>query len=354
MKSCRILPLLAIVSLAIAGCASTGAQTVAGLPHTDKAPKDRTKVVAADVVGATNCYTDGQEGNRVQAIYLVASDHTDRYATVSGQIRTWANGMDTALNDSAALDRGTAHFRWACTDGFVDVAHVVVGGAEDNSISEVRTALKARGYNRTDRKYITWADTSDGGYCGISFTVSTADGAPTYGQVNSSCWGFASSVELHELIHGFGAVNAVAPHDNGAWHCTDDYDRMCYNDGNGTPVSIVCSNSANERLLDCNHDDYASWGANAATLSHNVALSTFMVSTFDSSTPTPTPTETPTPTPTITATPTPTPTVTPTPTPSPSPTVKCPPKSNKPACRAAHAEVEGYGKMGTILTAILK
>lgn len=323
----RLSAAVALAALLLTGCASSGAQSVSGLPHADKPPKDKTRVSAAAVAGAANCYEDGQADNRVQAVYLVATDRTDRYATVSGQIRTWANGMDTALNDSAALDGGTAHFRWACTGDAVDVAHVVVGPAEAATIQSIRTALQSRGYNRADRKYIIWADNTV--YCGISFTVSSPNSAPTYGVVSSGCWGYSSSVELHELIHGFGAVNAIAPHDNGGWHCTDDYDRMCYNDGSGAAVTIVCSNSAMERLLDCNHDDYASWGPNAQTLPGNVALSTFMVSTFGGGTPTPTPTPTtPTPTPTATPTPTPTPTVTPTPT----PTKPCG-NSRRPGCR---------------------
>jgi hypothetical protein len=307
---------LALLVLGLAGCASSPAL------HADKPPKDKTKVAASEVVGESQCYGDGQSGNRVQAVYLVASDRTDRYDTVAGQIRTWANGMDAAVNDSAAQQGGSAGIRWACTGGAVDVAKVTAGPTGDDSLSAVRASLQAAGHGRTDRKYLIWNDaTSDanGNNCGVSFVYYSADAAPTYGKTNAGCWGFANSVELHELTHGFGAVNPAAPNANGAWHCTDEYDRMCYNDGSGATLRYVCG-SAQERLLDCNHDDYFDLreGSGVAV---NMAASSFLEVVPGTVDPSPTPTTT-APTPTATTTSSPTPTVT-----------KSCGKSNRPGCR---------------------
>src|SRR5439155_15119837 len=73
------------------------------------------------------------------------------------------------------------------------------------------------------------------------------------------CWGLASrggSVEAHELLHTLGGVEPTAPHATQFGHCTDESDRMCYDDGSlGYVASASCA-PANEALLDCNHDDY--------------------------------------------------------------------------------------------------
>jgi hypothetical protein len=53
-----------------------------------------------------------------------------------------------------------------------------------------------------------------------------------------------------------GAVNSDSPNHTQYGHCTDDYDIMCYQDGPGTTVRIVCPDKAQDNLLDCNHDDY--------------------------------------------------------------------------------------------------
>src|SRR5947207_201286 len=40
------------------------------------------------------CYGDGQNGNRVQAIYAFPADHADRYAQMVPSIRQWAAETD--------------------------------------------------------------------------------------------------------------------------------------------------------------------------------------------------------------------------------------------------------------------
>jgi hypothetical protein len=57
-------------------------------------------------------------------------------------------------------------------------------------------------------------------------------------QVDTPCWQYA---ELHEILHDLGAVQPDAPTPSAAWHCTDEADVMCYDDGSGpTVVTTVC------------------------------------------------------------------------------------------------------------------
>jgi hypothetical protein len=86
-------------------------------------------------------------------------------------------------------------------------------------------------------------------------------------RTDSGCWGLGGTntpVEAHELLHTLGSVQNSAPHSTSRFpqspgaHCTDDRDTMCYADGPGVVIDIVCSDPFHERRLDCGHDDYFS------------------------------------------------------------------------------------------------
>jgi hypothetical protein len=58
-------------------------------------------------------------------------------------------------------------------------------------------------------------------------------------------------------MHNLGGVQLSAPNSSGGWHCTDEYDRMCYSDEPNYPaMNYYCSDSSLNRLFDCNDDDY--------------------------------------------------------------------------------------------------
>jgi hypothetical protein len=147
------------------------------------------------------------------------------------------------------------------------VANVTVSATGDDTFSNTKNELMAQGFNRTDRKYLALVDAYR--YCGISEVYyddkpsadNYSNGHPSVpgelGRVDAGCWGQAASVEAHELIHLLGGVQTSAPHATSKNHCTDEYDRLCYNDGGGGTLSYVCP-SSHEALFDCRHDDYFS------------------------------------------------------------------------------------------------
>ncbi len=212
--------------------------------------------------GQVPCYGDGTSDRRVQAVYAVSSDRTDRFTSVADLIRGYAATADQAFASSAARDGGVRHLRWVTgIDCTLTIAHVVMSPTGDDSISATRAELAALGLNRTDRKYIVWADATT--YCGIAYVAgdsradatNPANNGPTYARIDSGCWGGTASVAAHEIAHTLGAVSLSAPHSNGAWHCTDEFDRLCYDDGSGATLTYLCA-SSQEPLLDCNGDDY--------------------------------------------------------------------------------------------------
>ncbi|HET7641518.1 MAG TPA: fibronectin type III domain-containing protein, partial [Ktedonobacteraceae bacterium] len=156
--------------------------------------------------------------------------------------------------------------------------------------------MQAAGLNDSNQKYLTWVD--DDMYCGIATIrrddrhdpyVNYNDQGFSYSRIDTPCWGNGNSVELHELFHNLGAVQSSAPHATGMGHCNDEYDVMCYDDGNG-PMSFVCPENQ-EALLDCNNDDYfASKPADGSYLAAhwNTFNSSFLFSTVPANTIAPT------------------------------------------------------------------
>ena len=223
---------------------------------------------AATTTTATNgpisCYGDGTTGKRVQAVYAHAADVADRYADLAPLILQWATATDAVFADSAAATGGTRHVRWV-TDPSCNlvVQRVQVSTTGDDSMDNTIAELHAAGLNRTDRKYLVWMDSSR--YCGIaelqiddSAVATNANNyGPSVARVDSICWGKAQPVEAHELMHTLGGVQASAPHATAGYHCTDENDILCYQDGPGVTLTYTCP-VAHERLFDCNHDDYFS------------------------------------------------------------------------------------------------
>jgi IPT/TIG domain len=257
------------------------------------------------------CVGSGKDGNRVQAIYAHVQGKTDRFNAVAPLIRTWAAQVNDTYNASAAETAGSRQIRFVtkpvtggCTLSVLDIAvpsNVVQGQTGDITISGF---LRSKGLGGPARKNLVWMDAT-GILCGIGDSI--PDTSPTQGNMNNGggsnpfssgmtartdtdCWGqleepFNSdpgSVEAHELTHTMGAVQGNAPNHTNNFHCSDEFDVMCYDDDfnpNTFPLRHICT-FLHSPLLDCNHNDYFSTKPAAGsylTKNWNTASNSFLV-----------------------------------------------------------------------------
>lgn len=281
------------------------------------------------------CYGDGQTGPRIQLVYGYAGGYPNRAKVAVPQIRdVIAPRMEAIIRaGSAGKDLG---LRFQMTPGCkaVDVQVVAfprsaqetpdLGDAEEQ-YRAVSRHLDASGLNREDRKYLVfWDGWTRQRTCGIATTmlapapasdgpqqVNPHEGVPTVGghtdatstaraagvrvpavspkyamvwghvlrRGGPSCWGGGRTdlptTPVHELFHVLGAVQASAPHSDGAGHCLDAPSIMCY--GDKTFYIPACDQPI--PVIDCGQDDY--WNPDPAPGSHldshaNVARSRFL------------------------------------------------------------------------------
>jgi hypothetical protein len=250
-------PAPANVDVRVPVSTATLAGTAAALPAPAPGPGTNGNGIA--------CSGDGTSGFRVEAIYATAGG-TDRYASVAPLIQTsFAPYVEWQYRMSAAESGGEVHVPFVtAADGTscaVVVRHEVLSSTADDNFSNTMSELRARGYNRADRRYMVWMDANV--LCGIGQIY--RDSQPgqgnanngyysAFGRVDAGCWGYG---EAHELMHNLGGVQPDAPHATAGFHCWDENDEMCYDDDGSGPVGMqyVCG-SRDSRWFDCNHDDY--------------------------------------------------------------------------------------------------
>jgi hypothetical protein len=241
---------------------------------------------ARAAVGAVACEGDGVSGKRVEVLYVHGS--TDRYAEYLTQFINWSVGMDTIYNESAKETGGERHLRFV-TSGTGTcqpvIRNVAIPDSALGSFGASINAVRDAGYNRTDRKYVMFADANV--YCGIGefagddrkTDANRSNSGPSYGRTDSGCWD--ASTAAHELGHNLGAVNNSAPNTSQGGHCIDEYDVMCYSDSPNFPdMVIACADRAHDARLDCNHDDYYSTNPPAGSYlatHYNVADNPFLI-----------------------------------------------------------------------------
>ncbi|MEV6494156.1 hypothetical protein AB0M20_36875, partial [Actinoplanes sp. NPDC051633] len=235
-----------------------GSLLTAGKPALlpDAAPGDADFVMGNHGVA---CEGDGRTGKRVQVMYLHAYGTPSRFTDFAGSIRVWAAGVDAIYDASAAETGGSRHIRYVTTPSCrVDVAEVQVPRDGLASFRKSIDALRTLGYDRTDRKYLIFADANV--YCGISTFVpddrpgagNRNNGGPAFARVDSGCW--SASMAAHQVTHALGAMLRGSPRASGVGDCTDDHDLLC---SGRSGRSTMCPKK-HENRLDCGHDDYFS------------------------------------------------------------------------------------------------
>ena len=191
------------------------------------------------------CEGDGRSGKRVQVLYLHEFGTPSRYTDFLGSMRTWTAGVDQIMDESAGETGGSRHIRFVTTPQCrVDVSEVQLPPDGLSSFATSIRALRTLGYNRTDRKYLMFADKNV--YCGIATYIADTragmgnrnNGGPSYGRVDSGCW--SSVMAARELTQMLGAVLANSPNSNGVGGCLDEYDLLCGEDRSGKTIRTVC------------------------------------------------------------------------------------------------------------------
>lgn len=222
------------------------------------------EVVTPEVVATgarVPCVGDGRSGPRVQAVYAHAADVPSRYTEVLSLVRQYAADVSDRLNYAAGRAGAGRLLRFVTSGSpcVLAVDNVTLDRTGDDSFANTVAELRARGYDRPDRKYLVWVDAAVG-ICGLAHVYQ--DDRPTsdnrnaqgnmFARVDASCWGYG---ELHEVLHTLGAVQDSSSHSTGAGHCYDESDTMCYEDTSGRSMSQVCRD-APAWNVDCELDDY--------------------------------------------------------------------------------------------------
>ena len=207
------------------------------------------------------CIGDGQDGPRVQLVYVHANNAPNRITNLLPTFRRLASEMDMILDQSAQKTGDSMRIRFVTNAGCqVDIPSEAVQAGHMSSFGGVISELKDRGYGAPNRKYLLLVDTN--AFCGIgSFQrddkagTSTHDNSLGYARVDTPCWD--AGTMLHELSHTLGAVQYSAPHTSLGAHCIDEWDVMCYSDEPNKPkMQILCDDGRQDFRLDCGNDDY--------------------------------------------------------------------------------------------------
>jgi hypothetical protein len=247
----------------------------------------------SDSSGAIVCNGDGVTGKRVEVLYMLPADKTDRYESIKDALGQYVVRADRQLNSSARETGGSRHWRFVTEPDAAGVApcalkitKVAISSTADDSFDAMINAVKAQGYNRADRKYLMFGESNV--YCGIGTIYGDSQPGQAninngsyaqYARADAGCWNYA---EAHELMHNLGGVQTDAPNATPGFHCTDEADEMCYDDDGSGPVVMrsVCA-GRDGTLFDCNHDDYFLAGTpatgNYLATHWNTAFSAFLL-----------------------------------------------------------------------------
>lgn len=212
------------------------------------------------------CFTSGPY---VKVLYVYDRNGTSKLSQRKPLIREIVAQADKLVDDSAKQNGARRHVRWLMSNCNLRV--VAVAADLNLDVISLRYNLMARGVLRSNEKGLAFTEGGFGGCAGVAEIyaddrASTSSNRNNFGGmlalVYNGCWTSGSSlimgteVATHELLHTLGAVQWSAPNSTEPdFHCTDESDVMCYEDGSGLPMRDVCPAKVPERL-DCGRNDY--------------------------------------------------------------------------------------------------
>jgi hypothetical protein len=221
-------------------------------------------------------------GYRYHAVYMVASDAPNRFASLATTMQTDAFQASSLLESSYGrairFDIGTS-----CGPQYLDISVVrmpqtsaqmaAAARSGNGTFDAVTQALDSAGFQTIQpddtlaqaaaraRNYVVWLDApARSGSCGQAAIYNDATRA--YDNLNNlggkaaivfrNGNGFCSSnAARHEIGHNLGALLPVAPHAFDGSHCNDAYeDTMCYSN------SPLVADGTRGQFFDYGNDDY--------------------------------------------------------------------------------------------------
>lgn len=195
--------------------------------------------------------------SRLHVLYGHPSSKPDRSDEVADDLRSVVRHMNAVLNADAQASGGvTADYKVAC-DGEGRIAVDAFSGPDTTDFSVIVDAARDEGYNRGETDYVIFWDDRHGTYCGVGNYERddrlSEDNAnmqgPDYGVNYQPCW--EGRTPMHENGHNQGAVQQFAPKSDGAGHCLDGYDVMCYT--SDVAGLVLCTERTR---YDCDDDTY--------------------------------------------------------------------------------------------------
>jgi hypothetical protein len=226
----------------------------------------------------------------IKVVYAHAAGDPNNFSHYVDFIQETASKVSDAVHTESG---GTRSVRWdlgtTCGEKYLDVTTVALPGdylaysgsslEKYNLITaDVKAALGPPPAG-VRRHLLIWADnlrdiapgiakdtsgfstpgpdnpTNLGGYAAIVVgNNGTAPPGPSRQFMGSETPEFGIVAATHELFHVLGAVLDVAPNNDGAGHCRDRFDVMCYT--NTDPPVCGAPLTADSLSIDCNKDDY--------------------------------------------------------------------------------------------------
>ncbi len=256
----------ALLVLAVAGGAILGSESgslaptsavTADLPAHPRVAA-RTAATWCGTVAQADRVPNGVAGNPIHWVYVIPSDGGDNLTglasvmqTDAEQIDTWWRGQDPTRaprNDVTTFSCGAQ----------LDITTVRTSRSSaqlsplQGRFSGIVDALAQARLDSSLTKYVAYYDgpTADANVCGQGGSDSTGFGVAVV--YYRACVGVSTAaVSAHEVLHTFGAVSGVAPHDcegeNSGHTCDDERDLM---------YPSIGGEALSDKLLDPGRDDY--------------------------------------------------------------------------------------------------